>query len=415
MDRLGALRERNFRLLWLGRTTSVIGDSLTYVALTFAVLGLRGSGTDIGLVLASFALPRVLFLLVGGVWADRLPRRRVMVAVDIVRGVAQLCLAAAFLSGHASLPLFMLVAAITGTASAFFQPASTGLVPEAVSAERLQQANALISLSQSSANLLGPIASGVLVALIGPGFIFAVDGITFLVSAAALAAMRLTARPQPIGGSFVAELRLGFREVVRRDWLLPSLLTFSFVNLSFAGFLVIGPMAMQRSYQGASDWGLLMTCVGLGGLVGGSTALRWRPSRPLVAVFALLAVSPVYLLVLSGTPTLLVVLGGVLVGGAALNLGDTLWHTTIQQQIPAASLSRVSSFDWMVSFIFFPVGTILAGPLADAVGVPTALVTFGALSMIPPAAIVLLPAIRRIRQVEERDRASATSAAEGIA
>jgi len=414
-ERLGALRERNFRLLWIGRTASVLGDSLTYVALTFAVLGLHGSGTDIGLVLAAFSLPRVLFLLVGGVWADRLPRRLVMVASDVIRGVAQLGLAVAFLSGNATLPVFMLAAAVTGTASAFFQPASTGLVPEAVSAERLQQANALISLSQSTSNLLGPVASGLLVVLIGPGLIFAVDGVTFLISAAALLAMHLPSLPRTATASFVAELKLGFREVVRRDWLLPSLLTFSFVNLSFAGFLVIGPMAMQASYHGASDWGLLMTCVGLGGLVGGSMALRWRPSRPLVAVFALLAVSPVHLAVLSGTPTLLVVLAAVLVGGAALNLGDTLWHTTIQQQIPAASLSRVSSFDWMVSFIFFPIGTTLAGPLADAVGVPTALVIFGALSTIPPAAILLLPAIRGIRQVERSGRASAVSGAEVVA
>lgn len=412
---LGPLRERNYRLLWIGRTASVLGDSLTYVALTFAVLGLRGSGTDIGLVLASFALPRVLFLLVGGVWADRLPRRLVMVTSDVVRGLAQLGLAAAFLSGNASLPVFMLVAAVTGTASAFFQPASTGLVPEAVSTERLQQGNALISLSQSTANLLGPVASGVLVVLIGPGWIFALDGVTFLISAAALLAMRLQRLPRTATGSFVAELKLGFREVVRRDWLLPSLLTFSFVNLSFAGFLVIGPMAMRASYHGASDWGLLMTCVGLGGLIGGSMALRWRPRRPLVAVFALLAASPVYLAVLSGTPTLIVVLAAVLVGGAALNLGDTLWHTTIQQQIPAASLSRVSSFDWMVSFVFFPIGTMVAGPLADAVGVPTALVIFAALSMIPPAAILLLPAIRRIRQGDEAERTGAESRAEGIA
>src|SRR5829696_585998 len=127
-NRFGALRERNFRLLWIGRSASVLGDSLTFVALAFAVLGLRGSGTDIGLVLASFSAPRVLFLLIGGVWADRLQRRRVMIGADVVRAAAQLFLAAAVLTGSASLLVFMLAAAITGTASAFFQPASTGLV-----------------------------------------------------------------------------------------------------------------------------------------------------------------------------------------------------------------------------------------------------------------------------------------------
>jgi MFS family permease len=399
--RLGALREYNFRLLWIGRTASVLGDSLTFVALAFAVLGLRGSGTDIGLVLASFSAPRVLFLLVGGVWADRLPRRRVMIAADLVRAAAQVGLAAAVLSGTASLAVFMLAAAVTGTASAFFQPASTGIVPEAVSAERLQEGNALLQLSQSVAFLLGPVVSGLLVVAIGPGWIFAIDGVSFLLSAAALAALRLTPAARSAGASFVSELVQGWREVLRRDWLLPSFLTFSFVNLSFAGFLVIGPMAMSAAYRGAADWGLVMSVVGFGGLVGGSLALRWRPSRPLIAVFALLAIHPVSLLVLSGTPLLPIVLVAVLLGSSALTLGDTVWHTTIQQQIPAASLSRVSSYDWMVSFIFFPIGTVLAGPLADALGVSTALLLFAGLSSIPTVLVLLLPAIRAIRRVDQ--------------
>jgi len=404
-NRFGALRERNFRLLWIGRSASVLGDSLTFVALAFAVLGLRGSGTDIGLVLASFSAPRVLFLLIGGVWADRLPRRRVMIGADVVRAAAQLFLAAAVLTGSASLLVFMLAAAITGTASAFFQPASTGLVPEALSADRLQEGNALLNLTQSAASLLGPVASGLLVVAIGPGWIFAIDGLSFLASAAALAALRLTPAARSGQGSFMSELRDGWHEVVRRDWLVPSFVTFAFVNLSFAGFLVIGPMAMNGSYRGAADWGLVMSAVGLGGLVGGSAALRWRPRRPLVAVFGLLAISPMSLLVLAGTPWLPVVLAAVLVGASAITLGDTLWHTTIQQQIPAASLSRVSSYDWMVSFIFFPIGTVLAGPLADAMGVPTALLAFAALSSLPAVLVLLLPAIRAIRRIDHEPAA----------
>src|SRR5215213_2403943 len=133
MQRLGPLQERNFRNLWIGRTASTIGDSLAFVALAFGVIGRGGSGTDLGLVIAAYSLPSVIFLLVGGVWADRLPRRAVMIAADLVRAGAQLTLAAAVLTGNASVPLFMLMAFVSGASTAFFQPASTGLVPEAVS------------------------------------------------------------------------------------------------------------------------------------------------------------------------------------------------------------------------------------------------------------------------------------------
>ena len=129
MERFGPLQAHNFRHLWIGRPASTVGDSLAFVALAFAVIGLGGSGTDLGLVIASYSLPSVVFLLIGGVWADRLPRRAVMVAADLIRAVAQLTLAAAVLTGNASVPLFMLMAFVSGASTAFFQPASTGLVP----------------------------------------------------------------------------------------------------------------------------------------------------------------------------------------------------------------------------------------------------------------------------------------------
>lgn len=401
LQRLGPLRERNFRLLWIGRSSSQVGDSLSFVALTFAVLGLDGSGTDLGLVLAAYSLPSVLFLLVGGVWADRLPRRAVMIVADVVRAVAQAGLAIALLTGAATVPLFILGAFVSGTASSFFQPASTGLVPEAVSPERLQQGNALISISQSAAFLIGPVLSGILVVLIGPGWVFAIDSASFAISALALAGLRLQLPPRPAHGSFLADLATGWREVRSRGWLPPSLAAFAFVNLSFAAFLVLGPVVMAKDYGGAADWGLVVGAFGLGGLMGGATALRWKPARPLIAVFALMALNPLRLGVLAVGPELPLVLGVVLVAAAATSLGDTVWHTTLQRQIPPRSLSRVSSYDWMVSLLFFPVGAALAGPLADAVGAPTALLSLAVVSAVPSLLVLLLPAIRAVSRIAD--------------
>lgn len=398
---LGPLQERNFRLLWLGRSTSMLGDSLGFVATAFAVLAISGSGTDLGLVVATYSASSVTFLLIGGVVADRLPRRAVMIGADVVRGLAQLLLAVTVLGGTATLPLFVVVAFVSGSATGFFQPASTALVPQAVTAERLQQGNAMLNLSGSTAQLAGPVLSGILVATIGAGWVFAIDAVSFGISAAALSALRLRPMPRGEHGSFLADFVAGWREVVKRPWLPPALVTFTFINLAFAGFLVLGPITMAESYDGARDWGFVVAMFGLGGLIGGGTALRWRPARPLIAVFLLLALNPLRLFVLSAAPPLLVVLVFVLVASAAMALGDTLWHTTLQRQVPSRSLSRVSSFDWMVSLAFFPIGAALAGPIADAFGASNAMLLFAIVATVPCLLVLAVPAVRAVGR---RDR-----------
>lgn len=397
-SRVGPLQERNFRLLWIGRTTSGAGDSMSFIALSFAVLALRGSAVDVGFVAAAFMVPQIVFLLVGGVWADRLPRRWLMVAADLIRAVAQIGLAGAVLAGAAELWVFMAVAIVSGAASAFFTPASIGLTPQTISAERLQQGNALLNLSQSGARLIGPVLSGVLVAVIGSGWVFAIDGATFVVSAVSLALLRLRETVVPERRPFVAELAEGWRQVVSRRWLVASLAAFAFGNLAFAAFFVLGPVMMARHYAGAADWGLLMGCFGLGGLVGGAIALRWRPSRPLLATFAVLLIAPAALILLAGRPALLALALGTVGFATATAIADTLWHTTLQEQVPPESISRVSSYDWMVSLLIFPLGSALAGPIAEAASLGTALAIFAVLAGAPILLAVLAPSVRAVHR-----------------
>jgi MFS family permease len=395
--RAGALREANFRKLWIGQTTSALGDGMTGVALAFAVLALSGSAADLGIVLASFMVPRVVFMLVGGVWADRLSRRAVMLTADLVRAAAQAGLAVAAFSGTHQLWAFVIAAAAGGAASAFFQPASTGLIPQTVSAGRLQQANAMLNLSQSTAFMVGPIVSGMVVAVAGAGWVFAFDAVTFLVSTASLLALRLPASEPMERGTFVRDLADGWREVASRRWLVASLGAFAFGNLAFAGFFVLAPVTIDRLYAGASDWGLLMGCFGLGGVIGGALALRWHPDRPLIATFTVLLAAPGALVLLGLTPPFAVLAAGVVVFAVGTALTNTLWHTTVQQQVPPASLSRVSSYDWMVSLLIFPLGSALAGPMADAFGARMALLVFAALAGIPLLLVLLHPAVRAVR------------------
>ena len=180
---LGPLAERDFRLLFFGGRSRSSVRAFAPIALAFAVIELTGSPSDLGLVLSAYMLAHLVFLLAGGVWADRLPRNLVMVTSDLLSGAAQAIAAVLLLTGAAQTWHLVVLAAIRGGASAFFMPASTGLVPQVVSAGRLQQANALLSLSRNSTRIAGVAIAGLLVATIGPGWALALDGATYALGA----------------------------------------------------------------------------------------------------------------------------------------------------------------------------------------------------------------------------------------
>jgi len=207
---LDVLHRREFRLLFSGQAVSVLGDRMVAVALAFAVLEIGGSASDVGLVLAAAVLPLVGSVLVGGVAADRASRRAVMVAADLVRVGSQGTMAALLIAGVAEVWMLALLAGVTGAATGFFSPASTGLLPEVVAAEQLQPANALRSSAISAGEILGPLAAGVLVASAGAGWAIAVDAATFGVSAACLVMLRVPARAAVQASSFVSDLREGW-------------------------------------------------------------------------------------------------------------------------------------------------------------------------------------------------------------
>lgn len=393
---LGALEERPFRLLWLGQTASAVGDSLIAVALAFAVLELTDSVSALGLVLAAFFAVRVGFTLVGGVWADRLPRRSVMLGCDWIRAAAQGAAAFALITDSAELWMLVVLAGVMGTASAFFYPAATGLIPETVGAERLQQANALISISRSLTNVFGPVLSGLLVVAAGPGWVFAVDGASFAVSALFLTAMRLPELAPIVRQRFLRDLAAGWKEVTSRTWLWASFAAFSIQNGALATFFVLGPAVARDELDGATDWGLILTGGAVGAVIGNAIALRFRPRWPLRWVF--LVVTPVALQLVFLVPPL----PAPLIAGAAglamlgIALANVLWHTALQVHVPAGVLSRVSSYDLMVSFVFMPLGFALAGPIAATVGVAATLWGAAAVFVTANLAALAVPGVRNL-------------------
>jgi len=402
----GALRERQFRLLWIGQTTSTLGDGLVPVALAFAVIKtLNGTPTELGLVLAAEAIPLVLFVLVGGVWADRLPRQMVMLVSDVIRAAVQATAAVLLLSGNAEIWHLAVLVAIYGTADAFFQPAATGVVPATVSPARLQQANALLGLSRSSAFIVGPAVAGVIAAVANPGAVFVVDAITFAVSATSLAMLRLPrGRRQGERHSFLADLKGGWHELVSHTWLWVIVLWAStFLCLVIAPFLTLGPVIAEQSLGGPAAWGLIAAGWGAGALAGGFLALRWKPERPMFACSILvLLYAPALALLALRAPAPVIAAAQVL-GGLGLGFFGAVWQTTLQQHVPEEALSRVSAWDWMGSFAFLPLGLILAGPVSGAIGISTTLWISVGYLVVSTLVVLLVPGVRNLRRLDPQE------------
>jgi MFS family permease len=398
-SRLRVLRRRNFRQLYLGQSVSVIGDGLLPVALTFAVLDLTGSASDLGIVLAAQSLPLVALALVGGVWGDRLRRQWVMLVSDLVRAVVLAVLAALLIGGTAKLWHLIVLLALYGAAAAFSRPAAGGLLPQLVEREELQEANALVGISENFGWLVGPAVAGTLIAVLSPGGAVAIDAATFVVSAAFLATLRVPAlvRTSP-RARFTRELGDGWREVRSRRWLWVMLLrTCLVLFVVIAPFQVLGPLVLRQRPHAAANWGIVMAAFSAGMIVGGAVALRYRPRRPMVvvAVTGTGAVFSPMVLALGGNVALLC--ASEVYHGLAVGVLVAVWNTTLQTYVPVESLARVTAWDWTASMALWPAGLALAGPVTGLVGVTTACWLSGTLGIACSLWVLAVPAVRQLR------------------
>jgi MFS family permease len=395
------LREREFRLLFTGRTISLVGSAIAPVALAFAVLDLTGSKTDLGLILACREIPLLLFLLVGGIWADRLPRNRVMVGANVLSALSQAVAATLLITGGAQIWHLAALASVNGAASAFFFPASAGVVPQTVPAPILQQANALIALAMNSAMIGGAAVAGFLVAAFGPGWAIAVDAGTYLLGASFVALMRLPAIEPDESPRFLSDLAVGWREFRSRTWLWVIVLQFSLLLMVTMGaFSVLGPVVADEELGGAKAWGAILTAEAAGLVAGGLLGLRFRPRRMLVAATLGILLMPAPLVALGfplGVPAIAAVAFAAGIGSEIFGL---LWHTAMQQEIPADKLSRVYSYDALGSIGLVPIGYALAGPIADAIGVRATLWGAAAVGIAVTLAVLM---VREVRTLERRD------------
>ncbi len=390
------LRSPDFRRLWVGQTVSAAGDQIFPVATAVAVLDRGGDAADVGIVLAARFTTLALFVLLGGVFADRLPRRQVMIAADAARFVSVGALALSL--PHVSVPVLAAMVAVVGAGEAFFQPAYAALIPTVLDTDDLERANALTSLSRRGASILGPALGGVLVAASGPTSAYALDAGTFLVSLLTLLRVAEPALPRAPRRSVVADVGDGVRAVRARPWVASILATASFqLMLSIAPCVVLLPIVSRERWGGDVAYGALNAMFAVGGVVGALVAARWRPRRPgLVGLLTLAAYG--------FEPLALLTAQDVRVAGAAAFLAGlgvepfiVYWSTALARDVPPELLARVSSLDWLASFALMPLGLALTGPAIDAWGRGPVLTAATVLAVVPNLLLLAVPGVLELR------------------
>ena len=402
---LALFGDRPFTLLFAARTASMLGSSFAPVALAFAVLHLpQGSPGLLSLVLACESIPLVAFLLVGGVLADHFPRSRILFAGELLSAASFLLLGGMILAGFTPTWALGGAAALSGTGMAIVGPAVTGIIPEVVPTQHLQTGNALLGFGANTARILGVVVSGAVVAAVGGAWALVVGGAVFAVAAVVVALLpRRTGRGGALSvrGAW-SDLREGWGEFVSHEWLWVVVLQWSFLVLVLqAAHGVLGPVIADAELGGAVPWSMILAGESAGMVAGVLVALRLRPRRPiLVGVAVTVPTLPVPFLLLGlGAPLPWVVAAG-FGAGAALSIFGVLWNTTMQREVPAESLSRVSSYDALGSFMFGPLGLLVAGPAAVAFGARPTMIACGAALVVITAAALLS---RDVRTLGSRD------------
>ncbi|MEV5510150.1 MFS transporter [Streptomyces orinoci] len=396
------LRLPDFRLLFIGRTVSTLGDAVVPAALAIAITRATGSSGALALVLGCAMVPRLLLLPLGGVAGDRFNPRVVALATDLIRALAQLAVGVELTAGQPRLAHIAVAEAVGGIASAFAMPTATPLVAATVPGVQRMRANALLASAGNAARLGGPALAGVLVYTAGAGWAFVLDGASFMASAALLT--RLTVRHIPgERRPLLADLALGWDEVRSRDWYWTSLIGHAVWNGASAVLLTLGPLIAAQRLGGDGVW-IAMTQAAAGGVLMGSLiAGRVRPKRPVLVANLGLALYALPLLALATAAPAAVTVAGYALAMTGLGFLNPVWQTVVQQQFPAGVLARVTSYDWLLSLAAAPLGYVLAPLASHAWGSSAPLAVTAVLVALTCAGTAAVPGVRRIGQGAMRE------------
>jgi MFS family permease len=396
------LRERNFAWYFASRSSNTLGSMMAGIALTFAVLDLTDSARALGQVLAARTIPMVLFLLFGGVIADRFPRSLVLQLSNLLSAGTQGLVAYLVITGNAELWMIITLEAVNGTVSAVGFPAMASMVPQLVPRDQLQPANALLSLVRGGLTVLGPTVGALLVVTVGSGWALAFDALTWLVAAALLTPIQIPRRPPSTEKpNTVRELREGWSFFVQTTWLWVVVLAFGVLNAIHIGaWFTLGPAA-ARPVIGEQGWGLVLSAESAGLLVMTVVLLRLNVRRPLLVGMLGCSLMGVPMILLGIEPHLVVLVAATFVAGAGIELFSIGWNVAMQENIDDAMLSRAYSYDALGSFVAMPVGQLLYGPLGEAFGYEDVLVVSGVVYVAVALLTLTSRSVRRLGRVSD--------------
>ena len=371
------MQSRDFRLLWVGQTISLIGDGAFLVALGWKTFSLTGDTGALGIVLMAHGVAMLTTLLIGGALADRHPRRTLMILSDLARFGVIGALACTDALGGLSFPLLIVFAAGFGLGDGFFYPAFGGIVPLVVEQHQLASANTLISISRQASFVVGPALAGVIYGLSGSASVFGLDAVTF----AGAAAFAWLARPrefeaEPSEGTF-REIAAGVRYVAAEPWLWISIFVASFILMvAMAPYQALLPAFVEDQYgRGVGAYGLLFTFQAAGMVAGTLAFGQTNPrSRRIVVMCVAFACNDLCVIAMALIPWYEAGLGLVTVRGACIGFGIGVWTTLMMELVPESKLSRVTSLDFFGSFGLVPVGYALTAVISGALAPSTILV-----------------------------------------
>jgi len=406
---LRPLRSRDFRLLWMGQTVSLVGDGIFLIAMAWTAFQLWNSPASLSIVGIAMTVPIIACLLLCGAVSDRFDRRRVMIVADAARAVVVGALATLDLTGSLGFATFAVLVALYGAATAFFTPAFEAIVPSVVPESELAQANSLDQFMRPGAlRLVGPALGGTVVAAIGSGGAFAVDAASFLASLAAIAAIRPVPAAVATAGSTGAAIADGIRFVRSQVWLWATLVSAAVAYLAFMGPTeALLPFVVKNElHASAAVLGLVFAAGGVGA-IGAALIMgqRGQPRRDVTFMYACwtLATLAVAGYGLGRSAAQLMI--ACLVFNALEAAGTIVWATIKQRHVPRALLGRVSSLDWMISIGLLPISYGLTAPVASLVGVRATLIGAAAIGAAVTLGALFVPGIR---DVEGRGSAGLT-------
>ena len=399
---LAAMQDRNFRWFFLARAITMIAGSMSSIALAFAVLEIDNDARSLSLVLAAFTISNIVFVLFGGVIADRLPRALIIQACYVVDILSIGTIAALLFTGTATIPLLIVLSIVNGASTAFVLPAMQGIIPQLTTPEHLQQANAMLSFVRSAVTIGGPIIAGVLVATAGPAWAMVVQAAGWVIAIPVLALVKLPPPSHAGGTTMFHDLRIGWREFWSRSWLWTIVLAFMIMNAIHVGaWGVVGPyIAKNNDLLGITGWGWVVSAEGVGVLLM-TLLLMWFPlRRPLRYGMIGMAAFAIPVTMLGVHPAVVLLAMAAFIAGAGAEVFSTGWNLAMMENIPGEKLSRVSSYDMLGSFVVMPIGTLVYGWLITHADPATVLITSGAVYAGVALVTLAVPSVWRMGRPE---------------